>query len=130
MVAIIQEGTDTLPMCDHCGMHMPSDGLLKHRWTEICNKATEMQLRQREAETAERCRDIEFSLYERERDALVKVVATSKYLGCILDQTDYDCPAIRWNIKQARKVWKRSRKILGREGENYRVAAMFYRAVT
>ena len=30
-VAIIQEGPESLPMCLHCGMHMPEARLIKHR---------------------------------------------------------------------------------------------------
>ena len=62
-MAMIQEGTKSLPKCDHCLMHIPADHIIKHRWTAIFNKATEMWLRQRDLEMAERCREIYLSLY-------------------------------------------------------------------
>ena len=37
---------------------------------------------------AERCEEMEFSLYMREGYAMVEGVATFKYLGWSLDQTD------------------------------------------
>ena len=33
-VAVVQEGTDTLPCCDLCGMHMPARRLIRHMRTE------------------------------------------------------------------------------------------------
>ena len=43
-VAIIQEGPEPLPRCDHCGMHIPAARLIKHIWMEICNNSTEIRL--------------------------------------------------------------------------------------
>ena len=39
---------------------------------------------------SERCREIEFSLYVRQRGTLVEGVETFKYLGRPLDQTDHE----------------------------------------
>ena len=62
-VEILQEGPETLPRCDQCGMHMPAASLFKHRHTDKFNKTTERQLRRRYVEMAERCGKMEFSLY-------------------------------------------------------------------
>ena len=65
----------------------------------ICKKSTNMCLRQRDAEISERCREMEFSLYGREGDALMEGAAKFKYLSQTLDQMDYECTEIRKNFK-------------------------------
>ena len=57
-------------------------------------------------------------------------VANFKYLGRPLDQTVNDWPAVRLNFRWAHRVWGRLGKLLRREGEEPKVAAMFYREVT
>ena len=71
-----------------------------------------MQFRRRGVEMVERCREMDFSLYEREGGALVEGVESFKYLGRLLDQTDYDWLEIIRNIKQAQKVWGSLRGLL------------------
>ena len=44
-VAILQEGTEPLPRCDQCGMHMPEARLFKYRQLDKCHKLTERKLR-------------------------------------------------------------------------------------
>ena len=39
-----QEGPEPLPQCNHFGMHMPAERLLKHSLTARCGKATDMRL--------------------------------------------------------------------------------------
>ena len=53
-VAIIQEGPEPIPRCDHCGIHMPVARLIKHIRTEICNKAAETRIRYRDVDMLER----------------------------------------------------------------------------
>ena len=89
-----------------------------------------MRLIWRYLKMAERCRDMEFILYRREGDALVEGVANFKYMGRKLDQTDYDWPVVRRNVKRAQRVWGMLGKLLRREGADPKVAEMFYRAVT
>ena len=43
-VAIFQEGTEPLPRCDQCGMHMQAVRLLKHRESHNCHKLMERRL--------------------------------------------------------------------------------------
>ena len=43
-VAIMQEGTETFPRCDQCGMLMPAARLFKHGQLEKCHKATERRI--------------------------------------------------------------------------------------
>ena len=70
---IIQEGTEPLPRCDHCEIHIPAVHMIKHIRTERRNKAMEMRLRRRDVQMLERCEDMEFILYGREGGALVNV---------------------------------------------------------
>ena len=50
---IIQEGREPLPICDHCGMHMPEAQMMKHIRTAICYKAKEIRIRRRDVEMVE-----------------------------------------------------------------------------
>ena len=63
---------------------------------------------------AEKCMDMESSLYGREGGDLVEGVATFKYMGRPLDQTDDGCPEVIRNINQAHKVWKKLEELLRR----------------
>ena len=51
-----------------------------HRRTSRCKKVMEMFLRCRDEEMSDRCGEIEFSLYGKEGDRLVKGVVQFKYL--------------------------------------------------
>ena len=53
-------------------------------------------------------------------------MATFRYLGIPLDQTDDDEPAVRLNIMNTRAVWG---ALLQRDGAEPRVLAIFYSAV-
>ena len=52
-----------------------------------------------------------------------------KYLGRIVSYDDNDTPAIRRNIKRARRQWGQFRKVLKRESVPPRVTGMFYQTV-
>ena len=58
----MQEGLKLFPWCDQCGMHIPAAELFKHMQLDKCNKATEIRLRRRDVDMAERCGEMEFSL--------------------------------------------------------------------
>ena len=101
---ILQEGPEPIPRCDQCGMHMPADKLFKNRRTEICNKVTKRQIRWRDVDMEERCADMEFSLYRGYGYVMVEGVATFKYLGRHLDQTDQDWSEIIRIVLRERTV--------------------------
>ena len=48
-----------------------------------------------------------------------------KYLGRLLDRSDYDCPAVLRNIRKVRQVWGGIRKLLRREGAEPAVSEKF-----
>ena len=128
-MAIMQEGTEPLPPCDRCGMHMPVARIFKHRKSDKCHKATERRLRRRDMEMAERCGEMDFSLEGGEGEERVDNVTRFRYLGRPLDQTDDDWTDVWRNIMRTRLVWGRLGTLLRREGADPRVAEMFYRAV-
>ena len=54
-VAVVQEGMETLPRYDLCGMHMPTGRLINNRKTARCDKNTQMRWSRRDVEIAVRC---------------------------------------------------------------------------
>ena len=60
---------------------------------------------------------------------VLKLVRQFKYLGRIVSYDDNDTPAIRRNIKKARRQWGQFRKLLERDSVPARVAGMYYQAV-
>ena len=82
-------------------MHIPAVRLENHSQRDICEKATEIQIRQRYTEMAERRREIKTSLDGREGGALVEGVENFKYLGQNLGQTYDDWMAVRRNVKRS-----------------------------
>ena len=52
-----------------------------------------------------------------------------KYLGQLLYRLDGDWPEVLHNIRKARQVWGRRRKLLRREGVYSDVSKTFYHAV-
>ena len=62
-VGIVQEGPETPPRCDQCGIHMPEARLFKHIRTDKCNKAAERRIRKRYVEMTAMCGEMKFSLY-------------------------------------------------------------------
>ena len=62
----MQAGPEPLQQHDQCGMHMPEYRLFNHRQLDKFHKATERRFRRRDADMAERCGEMEFSLEEGE----------------------------------------------------------------
>ena len=61
-VALVQEGTEPLPHCYWCGMHMSEVRLIRHRRTAHCNKNTQMRWRRRYFEIEARFLEATFIL--------------------------------------------------------------------
>ena len=72
---------------------------------------------------------VDFRLYGRDGDALVKEMSQFKYLGINLDQYDSNWSEILQNIRRARKVWVCLRNILPWEGVYTQVLEVLYWAV-
>ena len=75
-----------------------------HKHTSRYDQVTEIRLQWRDVELDQRSRELEFSLYGREGDALVEIVAQFKYMGIPLYQSDDDWIEILRNTRRARKV--------------------------
>ena len=125
----MQEGTEPLTRCDHCGMHMPTTRIFKHRKLDKCHKEMERRLRWRDVDMADRCGEMEFILMGGEGEDRVENMTTFRYLVTPLDQMDDNWPAVQRNIMCARLVWGILGTLLRREGAYPRVEEMFYRAV-
>ena len=67
-----------------------------------------------------------FTMYGTDELRQVKVF---KYLGRMVSSVDNNVPAMRHNLKRARKVWARFSRMLAQEAVPAPVAGMFYQAV-
>ena len=72
-----------------------------HSHTDKCNKAMDRRLRRRDVDMAARFEKMGLSLEGGKGGDSLEGVATFRYLGRPLDQTDDDWPAVRWNIMRA-----------------------------
>ena len=70
-----------------------------------------------------------FSLTGEDGAECIEGVERFKYLGRILDWSDYNWAEVLRNVGKACRVWNRLGKLLRREGAKPRVFAMFYQAV-
>ena len=61
-IEVVQEGRETLPHCDFCGMHIPAGQLLKHQRTKRCNRNMHMRYRRKDIAIVSRCEGEVFSL--------------------------------------------------------------------
>ena len=71
---MLQEGSETTPRCDMCGMHMPVGRLIKYWRMACCFKRTEMRLRQKYVEVTSRYADMEFNLEGKEVEKTIEGV--------------------------------------------------------
>ena len=117
-IVVVQEGRETLPRCDMCGMHMPAGRIINHRQTAWCDWNTQMRWRRRDVEIAEKCTGETFSLTGDYRADCFEGVDSFKYLGRVLHRTDNDWTAVIRNIRRVRQVWGRLRKFMRREVED------------
>ena len=69
--------------------------------------------------------DREFSAYGRPLD----MVTSFQYLGRVISGADNNWPVVVRNLSWARAVWKRTTRILIREGEETRASGFFFKAV-
>jgi hypothetical protein len=62
-------------------------------------------------------------------DTEIETVREFKYLGRITSDDDDDLPAVRENMKKARKRWARVSRVLTRNGASPKMMGKFYTAV-
>ena len=59
---VLQEGSEPLPRCDMCRMHLKAGRLIKHWRKARCFKNMEMRLRWKDVEVTSWCADMELNL--------------------------------------------------------------------
>ena len=111
-----------LEMCEECSMHVPD--VRKYRGSQLCRRAKERERKRRQEEENRKAATTIFTINGRP----VENVKEFKYLGRVLSDDD-DWPAMRANIKKARKRWGQVAQILSREGAATGTMAYFYKAV-
>ena len=83
--------------------------------------------RRRDVIIGSRCKGGAFSLTGEDDAECIEGVDIFKFLGRILDRSEDDWPAVLHNVGKDRRVWKRVRNLLRREGAEPRLSAIFYR---
>ena len=63
---------------------------ISHRKAARCNKKTQIMWRRQDVEIADRCLEATFSLTREEEAERIKGVEVFKYLGQMLDRSDYN----------------------------------------
>ena len=53
---------------------------------------------------ASQCVEVTFGLTGEGEKKCIEGVVTFKYLGCMLDRSDNEWPAVRWNVSKACQV--------------------------
>ena len=96
-----------------------------HRRTTQYRKGAERNRRRLEAKEDQVVTSREFSAYGH----LLKMVTSFQYLGRVISAADNDWRAVVSNLSRARLVWKRTARILSREGAEPRLSIFFFKAV-
>ena len=128
-VAVVQEGKETLPCCEMCGMKIPAWRLIRHKRTARWDRNTQMMWRRWDMAVAAKCSEAMFILIGEDKLERIEGVGRFKYLGRLLDRSYKNWPAVLHNIMKARKVRGRLGKILWREGAEPAILEKFHRAV-
>ena len=126
LLCILEEGSNPLPKCELCGMHIPFTALNgNHRNTKACAIGARIRRQRNSIEDTRQAREVLFTAC----GVPLESVSSFKYLGRILTSTDDDWPALYKNLAKARKRWGMVSRVLARDGANERAMAMFYKAV-
>ena len=122
---IVMVGGVCLPKCRLCSVQVSTVGMPTHENSKTCKQMAAM--RRQHAMAAQGKADLEeiFTAYGDE----LKHVRQFKYLGRIMSHDDNDTPAMRRNLKRARRVWGQFWRALEKEEVPPRIAGMFYQAV-
>ena len=111
--------------CRLCGMQVSTASTPAHEASTTCERATTARRQHAVAAASRTALGRTFSAY----GEVLKSVRQFKYLGRIVSYGDDDTPAIRRNIKRARRQWRQFRKVLERDSVPPCMAGMFYQAV-
>ena len=114
-----------MPKCHLCGMQVTTAGTPGHEASKTCQRTAAARRQHATAAQGRAALRQTFTAY----DEPLNRVTQFKYLGRIMSYDDNDTPAVRRNIKRARRVWGPFRKLLEKEEVPPRVAGFFYQAV-
>jgi len=111
--------------CRLCGMQVSTAGTPAHENSLTCRRATAARRQHAVAAASKVALRQSFTTY----GETLQTVRRFKYLGRIVLYDDNDTPAVRRNVKKARRTWGQFRKVLEKEEVPPRVAGMYYLAV-
>ena len=74
-----------------------------HVRTQRCDRNTQIWWRRRDVAITSQCAEASFSLAGEDEVECIEVVETFKYLGRMLDRLDNYWPAVRRNVRKARR---------------------------
>jgi hypothetical protein len=95
-----------------------------HEQSKFCREGQEAKAQEAAAIDAAWAIQQQFTAYGEELNR----VDIFKYLGRLMSMDDNDRPAIRGNLKKARRCWARVSRVLRAENAPPRVSSSFYRA--
>ena len=125
-MVILEEGNLCHPRRPLCDMMVPWKAMnVTHRSTEHCTWGAERKRQRLAAEEEREVTARDFSAYGRP----LEMFTSSKCLGRVVLATNYDCLTVVRNLDQAKTVWSRMSRILGREVETPWVSGLFFKAV-
>ena len=113
------------PKCKSCGLQVWTADTSGHLASKTCKDLTAQRQQHSVAAASAAAVQHKFTAYNKE----LKRVEQFKYLGRMMSMDDNDVPAMRRNLKKARRTWGRLRKVLEKEEVAPKVAGMFYQAV-
>ena len=120
------QGEGCYEKCHRCGLQSsPHAFMTTHYPSALCHNGEVREAQREAAAESVRALDVTFTAYGEELER----VEMFKYLGRLMAMDDNDVPAVRSNIKKARKCWARISRVLRADNTNPRVAGMFYKAV-
>ena len=103
--------------------------MIKHQIAQRCDSNTQIRWWGRDVMIASRCAEDSFSLVVEYKAECIVGVNIFKYLGLMLNRSDYGWPVVVRNVGKARQFWRWLGKLTSREGAYPRVSAMFYHSV-
>ena len=69
---MLQEGGESMPLCDMCRMHILEGRLINHRISKRCFNNIEMMPRRKDVEVSSQCEDMEFNLTEKDVEETIE----------------------------------------------------------
>ena len=123
---ILEEGNLPHPQCPMCDMLVPWWDLNVMHWRTAQFRKGGGQKRRRLAAEEER---LVVSRSFVPNGIPLEMVTSFKYLGRVISASDNDWPEVVRNMKKARAVWRRLKRIIIREGATPWVSGFFFKSV-